>query len=179
MENFNIPTDNLYKFKALSGVALMMLSVYLVFQFTVNIYTQIHDVEIELVPIEERTRIDSNFLKMAKEKLEAAAADVEKNQNSKNIKLYRQRFDEIQLHLKDTEKIRNEVSLNLAISKVKVEQIKEFKNFGLIGFVLLAIIYTYGIFLAKKNFGLWQSKVQDYLDLELKNRAKSSKFKKP
>ena len=55
----NIPTDNLYKFIALSGIAILMFSIYLYVNKGYEIKNSLRETEMKLAILEVKTEIIS------------------------------------------------------------------------------------------------------------------------
>lgn len=143
-----IPTDNLYKFMALSGLAIALISFFLPMK-------QVRDIEMEIVEIQEQARLlneKNDFLDIKKgiiERLKSAPAE-----EAEKIFIERQQL------------VLESVRILAKLERVKFlkDEIKNLKT-------IIGLLSGLGVFLSVLGFILWYQKVQRYQDKVLKDNA--------
>lgn len=148
----NLPTDNLYKFMALSGLFLFCFSLYFI--------------TTKVDALEERVYKDGIAYSEWKVKAEALEKEIDHLTTEKSLAA--QKSIEVNESLKSK---LLEHNINLAkvkhatlYSKNNLEQIKHYQQ---IGFWLKVVSLLLSIF----GFALWYFRVQKYQDIALKNEA--------
>jgi hypothetical protein len=175
-----LPTDNLYKFMALSGLAILIIS--LVFPMI-----RIEETELKLVELETQTevlRIETDDLtremsgKTEKIQKEMVSLDPEKlaNLSKKDIELL---LNESKLHLQDLENDRkrmNELKIKTVELKGRtklvgalMEDLRSYLIFLIVGGAL-------GLLFCFLGFGLWYKLVQRPSDLLMKAQVERSRM---
>ncbi len=145
----NLPTDNLYKFMALSGLILFVFSFFVPFWLMHNIKLKTLEIkeELDLLDIEEK------YLKEIHEDIEALPS----NKRRKAIKLNEERFKDYSKKLMQT---RRKVETMKYLDSMR----RDIRILALVG-ISLGVIFTYC------GFFLWYKRLQKYQDQIIKNEA--------
>ena len=136
----NLPTDNLYKFIALSGLSIFLFSFFIPLYLNYSINQQIAEVLSDLHVVESKM-----------DRLE---------NTPKDSPHFERRFKEVEL-LNDKVRKANELTKYLRLNQLSV------LNYKYIG-------VTIGVFLSVLGFYLWYTRVQKYLDKELRNNSENN-----
>jgi hypothetical protein len=149
------PTDNLYKFKAIGGISLLMLCVIIPAFWTYSNITNVMDSTAKIDVLEEE---QNNLLEdSARSITEITEGKVESEEKKEE---FRKRFREMKLR----------------IIEAKSENRKERVNS--IGLLIAIIIFTFlsinSWFWIYRGFNDWQNKLQNYQDEIVKNQAKEN-----
>lgn len=137
----NLPTDNLYKFMALTGLLLMIGSFLIVF--------------FQAEKSRELSREFDQSVAIAKAHLETAKAAPTKMGESPEVAA--ETLEKAKIQMAKSEAIQNELKLIL-------DDKPTFLGFYLVGEVI-------GLILSISGFGLWYTRVQKYQDMLLKRQA--------
>ena len=145
----NLPTDNLYKFLAISGLVIAMFSVYYLFQKS-------H--ELQFLIVEQKAELELQKYQMGrydeKFKLQEEQLSTEETSEKKRSVL-----DNIDKDLIEYAKAQTNSELNLAKIKILHHEYFYYKVTGITGFIL-------GLFLMVFGFVLWYKKIQKPLDYQ-------------
>ena len=145
----NLPTDNLYKFLAISGLVIAMFSVYYLFQKS-------H--ELQFLIVEQKAELELQKYQMGrydeKFKLQEEQLSTEETSEKKRSVL-----DNIDKDLIEYAKVQTNSELNLAKIKILHHEYIYYKVTGIIGFI-------FGLFLIVFGFVLWYKKIQKPLDYQ-------------
>jgi hypothetical protein len=146
-----LPTDNLYKFLALSGVVMVIASSALVWIISLHVDEQITNLEVESALIKEEIRF-----------LEEDVATPER------------RGDNGSVNPTTREGLRREIARNAARLGPEIQQTKRL-NRDLWLLVVFYVVFLFGGFYAAyKGFRLWYDRLQRYQDVLLQAQAKPS-----
>lgn len=192
----NIPSDNIYKFIALSSLAILIIVNLYFFTETRKIYEDMMDVDIDIVKLEKdisviEFELDYWMKRMEKELKKFVDAEklksidtslsnvdqlvylidltdsMESSQKDK-VTPFLVKFREDGVKLK---KMAMEVGLKEDIVKINNEKVfdyySEIKRLRTMFFILLPILLFFLVY----GFGNWYWKVQKYQDIILKNQA--------
>jgi hypothetical protein len=168
----SLPTDNLYKFQALSGTVLIVLSFYLPSQFAERLSEKYESITLKIATLSA----DSNFKKRKVEKLTRIIDNTIAAQNNKNVA----DKNKIELHYSETEikKLFDEVDdlsrsidIQLAESKQIAENLKYIEKRIFLTRLLMVVFGCIGTALAFIGYYLWYHKIQFYLDIVAKGEA--------
>ena len=166
----SIPTDNLYKFIALSGTILVLLTGYIA-------ETRVSEVEDAILEANETLRIiktKSDALKLNAENIKTTIKNSISNQNGKyqkdstklQIEYTSNEIKELLQKIQETDLV-IQIEHSKSISKTKkVEQLHERSKMIVIRSFIAMFI---GIFMACFGFFFWYIRVQKPLDLILQN----------
>lgn len=186
----SLPTDNLYKFMALSGVFLTIVfllltiySIYLKEVKTLEIENRLSIAHLNLKIYEDFSKDELDYIeslsKIIKEKKETMDNMI-KNPNALS-------FDNYNTFLNDKKEIYVEIhktktKSNEFMSKYQLEaqeNINNEKELHIIEYFYKIFLFIYfigisaGIYLAYKGFSLWKTKLQNYLDNNVENLMKN------
>ena len=181
-----LPTDNLYKFMAISGVLIAMFfsliliySMYIIETKNLEIDNNINNIDINIEIFKKSSEIETNYINDLVENLKQKselAKTIYKNLNTRElIKDYNE-------YLKDKEKINemiykvklklednnNKLKFEIQKNKSFLEELKKMANFFIILSIICFLGIILGIYLAIKGFSLWKTRLQDYLDKNIK-----------
>lgn len=181
-----LPTDNLYKFMAISGVLIAMFfsliliySMYIIETKNLEIDNNINNIDINIEIFKKSSEIETNYINDLVENLKQKselAKTIYKNLNTRElIKDYNE-------YLKDKEKINemiykvklklednnNKLKFEIQKNKSFIEELKKMANFFIILSIICFLGIILGIYLAIKGFSLWKTRLQDYLDKNIK-----------
>jgi fucose permease len=138
MNGVNLPTDNLYKFIALAGLAIMIFSGYFI-----------------VTRLEQGTALRNQLDR------ESALIDVQENQ----IELALEQLKlKIGVEAKALQSARNEIQRRKAQLGKDAEAATRYLKFSLFLFEYLFIAVYVGIGIAIFGFGLWYWKLQRHMD---------------
>lgn len=147
-----LPTDNLYKFMALSGLAILIIS-------TVFPMMRISEIKLKLVELETQTEIIGIETQKLKEEVSEKAEQIEKWMlRLKDLEADRKRM--IKLQIKTVELVGQR-----KLVEVLLEDLRSYLIFIMVGGAL-------GGLLCSSGFGLWYGLVQRPSDLLLKTQLK-------
>jgi len=156
MKAFEIPTDNLYKFIAISGILIILACLIFPGRYAFElmleaevIHGQIQLAEQNLKVIE--TELDSPHIPMD-------AEDLKKIENLRALR---------------KESIDKSFQLDIDNELLK----KKLKYLNWVLFLAIPFCF-FGLFLACKGFYLWKTKLQKYQDMIVKNEAEKLLMKK-
>ncbi|MEK0337966.1 MAG: hypothetical protein QQN41_11090, partial [Nitrosopumilus sp.] len=187
-----LPTDNLYKFMALSGIMLMLLvfiPVYRVHSLTteaMEITGEIAVIGIEADYLKEKVSYlkdekDELVAKSKKLLIESEAIDSEKVQSEDNMSEHRELIEKglAEIYQKGMLilELTNEQEILLAESNNKNEIVIYKYKINDRMLLLARIIACGGIALAAYGFILWYRKLQRYQDRIVKNQAEKQQLK--
>jgi len=163
----NLPTDNLYKFIAISGLLLIFLS-------TVLPLWLIHNMELELIETEE----ERDFISYELEILNNEIKLLEKQEEFLQALSSNTKRDLTKLNNKETKDIGKaeqktiDIRKELMKSKIKSEKlsylVSEITKLKLVIFIGNFI----GIMFTSYGFSLWYRRLQKYQDEIIKNEAR-------
>jgi hypothetical protein len=149
------PTDNLYKFKAISGLILAILCQITPFYMNYVETMTLEDTKAKLRLVEaesDNSEMDLFHLVITtpkgKEIPEEKIVELRKN----NREIYRKKIE----ILNETEKAMRRTNINFFF------------------FPILAVLSLFGIFLAASGFEDWKNKLQKYQDEIIENEAKKN-----
>lgn len=182
-----LPTDNLYKFMAISGLLIV------IFFLSILIYS-IFIIETKRLEIDNNIDITNTNIELTKKYLAIETKYLNdmldllnyKNEFTKiipkdlNINKYIDDYKEFIKDRKEINEINYKIGLKLNENHSKVElEIQKNKNYvkelnKIVNFfIVLGIICFFGMlsgaYLAFKGFVLWKEKLQDHLDQNIKN----------
>jgi len=175
MEFTKSATDNLYKFIALSGIALIGLGIVL----QSNLLRDRTDADIEAsVSAEQMTYRSERLLKFIEDRVKVRTAKIELIDASGEKENWEQAKKAIEEHLEVMEKDiaeTNEIMLNWIDSskdaRIKTEKIdaieQSFSSQVLLNFLTIGI----GAALTVTGFSLWYFKLQRHLDVKVAGEA--------
>lgn len=181
-----LPTDNLYKFMAMSGLLIaiffsliLIYSMYIIETKKLEIDNNIDNLNANIEIYKDSSKIETNYITDLVEQLKQKnefAEIIYKNLNTEK------HIDDYKEYLKDKEKIneiiyKTRLKLEDTHNKLKFK-IQENKNFlkelnKMINFFIILSIICFlgmilGVLLAIKGFSLWKTRLQDYLDKNIK-----------
>ena len=144
----NLPTDNLYKFTAIVGVVVLLVSVY----FPI---IKSRELKLAMIEIENQTkilRIETEYLEYITKNIKSAKEDrkIEKEDIVSKSFIIKSKLQEI-------------------LSKTKQLDILEEDYYIIIK--LQKICMLIGLILSISGFILWYFKIQKYLDRQLKKQS--------
>ena len=140
-----IPTDNLYKFIALSGLAITLLSLT---------YPVSKLLELELAAVETKSQQKKLAIEDAEIKREIEILEKEKNPSSQTIIALRERM--VQQRIKAVE-----FSKIIAITEIQLKWVQRYINASIAGLII-------GPWIAFFGFKRWYINVQRPLDEQIK-----------
>jgi hypothetical protein len=149
MEHFKPPTDNLYKFLALSGVLLVIFTLYLPFSMMNELRLMIDLLQPEASSLEAKV----DFWNEDKEILEARqsiASDEEKE---------------------DLEQRKRILETRIAFANAKMEAINRLGKQMMVYEKYIKVFAVFGWCLVFLGFGLWYSKLQKFEDKKIKRET--------
>ena len=181
----NLPTDNLYKFTALSGVILIIFSLYYPREKLYETRLKIIDVGYKMKVLEAKRRIisksideNSRELKSFNRELNKIFEKIEnrkiKGEDSKTIisDLKKKRSYHLKKHLKADHKLAELELYGLKILKLQKET--EMLNDIYVSRAFISIfINIFGIIMAFIGFKLWYTRVQKCIDRTLKDTTEN------
>lgn len=167
----NIPTDNLYKFIALSGIIIVLLSIYIPKVKIAEVTDKIIDAkESKLILVVKVNNLESQVDRFKDKFGPSIKENKENNKELKVENLYGE-LDEL-----------NDVLFLLKIERIKqkaiTERIEVLENRSVEIFRWSIITLFNGLVMAFFGFWLWYSKVQKLHDLILKSEFISGKSNK-
>lgn len=150
-----LPTDNLYKFIALSGLLIVLVSFFIPICIMHQVNMQRFDIEADVnVAIEESRRLENktNLLRQSMK---------DKSITKEEARLKNDEFDKI-----SEKNTMNGIRLKSQLNKLKftIEEIKDLKWLVLIGCGL-------GVVIAWAGFLLWYKRLQKYQDIIIRNEV--------
>ena len=188
MEIPSLPTDNLYKFMALSGIliGLFFTSIlgYLIFTIEIK-YIEINKQK-DLSNVTYKVNLENR--KNEKEYLDELENLIEEKKNYLKDRYNNQRTNEYYddyreligekrefINLKYKEKLKNNDNTHILELKKqedsnRIEELIKILKFSIFLSVICVIGIIIGIFLAIKGFKLWQIKLQNYLDKNIEKK---------
>ena len=140
----SIPTDNLYKFIALSGLAITLLSIT---------YPVSKVLELELAVVEAKSEKEKISIEDVEIKREIERLEKEKNPSSQTVILLRERM--VQQRIKAVE-----FSKILRIIEIQLEWVQEYSYAAIVGLII-------GPWIAIFGFIRWYIKIQRPLDEQI------------
>lgn len=162
------PTDNLYKFAAISGTIIILLSLYVPIKYIneLNIRYDSINLKRHVLEVERFARLGK--LKKLNEIIENTIKD--KNNKNKVIKIYYSK-SEIKKMIAEHEALDIEIKLKEAeinsyheVNSEIINRIKRYKS-------IVVWLTTFGAALAVAGYMFWYLKVQKYQDIYLKYNA--------
>lgn len=149
-----VPTDNLYKFIAITGLILFITGVLFLFYNRTTTIQQLIDIQAQ------KYRLISDNTVISKE-----LSLLHKNEmNSKEYKIYLQKLNE-------SGTINVEIMRVDALSNLLEHRLK-FYEYPLLGLLFISV------FIIEYGFRMWKNKLQIYQDEIIKNEAERSKINK-
>lgn len=144
------PTDNLYKFIAVAGLALALLSYWIFVRATARIRENIDELEIDMAPAQSR-----------RERLRREISRIETlaNPNQEDIAT-------LEGMLQDLEELMTVLSAKSTILNRKHQQLRELAVTVLVGFAV-------GIGVSSSGFLLWYHRWQRYQDQLIRQQAET------
>lgn len=179
MDFTTLPTDNLYKFQALSGIALVILSLYLVFNFSKIIYKQFFKLLYDRENLKFKTdllekhmkRVDKELTKLeiiqSESKLKNMPDIESLNTEKFEVDLEKVKILHIQTQEKSSELMHLQKRLKIQLSQMGVLLIA----FAILYFTVALIMFK-GVKLSEKGFNSWYEKVQIYQDIIIQNQSR-------
>jgi hypothetical protein len=168
----NLPTDNLYKFVAISGVTLFMVATYLLINQTSVVFG--HAIDAHEASNVAKVRMESILKRI--QNFDHLLDNIIADQNGtlktdKNKFVIRYSDDEI----KTTRQSLNQAYEELALENVKVKNALTRSTFELLAMLLIACIWSWvcsvGIRMARWGFTNWQERIQTPIDARLQKLA--------
>ena len=144
----NPPTDNLYKFIAISGVVILILSVGFPFSMATNLLIK-------------EAEITGDYIKLLDE---SKFEDVPGALFTGDPKKSKEHIDYLNKQTKERNRHLRVVEQKERILKILKQEIKFYTWVGFVG-------GTLGLAVSLCGFYLWYSRVQKYEDINLKNRT--------
>jgi septal ring factor EnvC (AmiA/AmiB activator) len=165
----SVPTDNLYKFMALSGLAIVITCLYLFFSRADQLNERLYDVA------ERKSILEANIDAMNDEisKLNRSIAELKKAADSRDV------LAQLTSRVEEGEKIKSELLhtrkelIDLTAAAEVADMIRSLQTKQAIAFMLFE---TIGIVISGFGFMLWYTRVQKFLDVQL---AKTSSANVP
>ena len=170
------PTDNLYKFMAIAGLLVFAASIYFPFQFAFRIHDEVMQCEESLAvlqadvdyTIEKKREIDSIIHNTI---LRQQGLD----SNSPSIFITTYSMDEIKQMKNMTSELNHQNALNLAKIESCINRLKSYQwQYGFLA-LAQALLLMYSLRITKKGFNLWYSRIQKYIDLEMRGKNANRK----
>jgi nitrogen fixation-related uncharacterized protein len=147
----NLPTDNLYKFMALSGIVLVVLGTIVPAVFFVRFWPRLTELTVEINLLE----LENSFLREDIERETGENADA--LSPDEMTPGQREQFRQIARRLAQLDPAVDEVGSIIA---------------GIIfASIYLIVVEAYGLFLMRRGFRLWSEKSQQYQDLIIRGEA--------
>ncbi len=172
----NLPTDNLYKFIALSGVIIMIASVVLYLNQYNILRNDINELETEEIKTNHEITYGEEDSKNLSKKVFGLSERIEKIKNSKDEITIKQNTEELENELNRLTKITRSLKLNNELfgHKLKIAAKKNSTLFTIT--IFLSVFFLCGFFMAFGGFSKWYHFVQKISDekiaLELKELKK-------
>ena len=166
----NLPTDNLYKFIALSGVLITILTIYTLQTRTDSIFEKLYVIELENSKLE--VTIEHNEVKIRRLNEIIDNSIKEKNGNIHVVNgklLIRYSTEEVKELISDVENYKFQIKLGIAKSKADIKQIETLNNQLEKSFNWSIFIILIGTVLSVFGFRMWYIKVQKPLDNQISN----------
>lgn len=198
------PTDSLYKFMAISGCFIVIVSIYWSFMLLNDLSKQKNELTIQLKPLEAevewlKTDMDSfrermnnlvgemeSFSSKQESLLEVMEKEHEKGiLNQKKIEAWKETNKEKQedfqikeksLRIADQKIMENSKEIKIKTAKINA-LMENLNNTAFRGYFIIfisTILSLFGFILATIGFKLWYKKIQFYQDCILKNTACSN-----
>lgn len=182
MEIPSLPTDNLYKFKALSGIVIGILflgvlfySMYIIQMKVSEIGNRQNIVKIKLKHSETNMENEKNYIKdlefLLNEKKEFLNQKYKNSINDEYFKDYEKLINEKseinkKIHDKKLQMLENinKIELEIENDSNEIKELNKMSNYFIFLSIVCFIGAVLGFSLAKKGFKLWQTKLQDHLD---------------
>ena len=193
MEIPSLPTDNLYKFKALSGIVIGILFLGILFYSMYIIQMKISEIanrqnilKVKLKHSGTNIENERNYIKdlefLLNEKKEFLNQKYKNSINDEYFKDYEKLINgksEIneKIHDKKSQMLENlnKIELEVEIDSNEIKELDKIIDY----FIFLSIVCSIGAVLgfssAREGFKLWQTKLQDHLDKNIE-RMNSNKI---
>lgn len=172
----NIPTDNFYKFIALSGTIIVLVTLY-------TSITKVSEVEDKLIEAEEIVKTIAVKIESLNRKVSFIDSIIENSDMKQNDKIFKHvgkiELEYSPLEMKELLKEEQE-----ALFLIKIEQVKSEANNKSIEhlhkrassiFYVGIFIIIIGLLMANIGFTLWYVRVQRPLDMALQNELSNYK----
>jgi exonuclease VII large subunit len=164
----SLPTDNLYKFLALSGVVILLFSAYFMKTRVLELEDQVEilkaEKQIGLEKIRSIEECQKNLENIINNSIAEQTGKLKKDKNKLELQYSDTEIKQIQRELHET-MLEQRIEAIKTTSKAKrlsqlIEQSSELVNWG-------SLCVGLGVFLANIGFLLWYKKVQKPLDLRM------------
>ena len=152
----NIPTDNLYKFMALFGLAIFLFAIYFSFTQQQQLSDKIHIFLLEFETLSVESKITDELLSNYNELQNPTPED----------------YKEIKKVIYDMHRRKAVFDEN----KRMVNELRDYRKFNRYYEVALLII---GSVLITIGFSLWYDRLQYYQDIEIRNNARQKVINTP
>jgi hypothetical protein len=164
-----LPTDNLYKFQALAGLVILMLSIW----FGVERYYEICVESVKINGETDKLSLEITNLMESLDHLERQTSRIIKTNDASTVSLstiglsaidFGKRLDDVKKIDMDIRVKGVEEDTHFALFKIQANQLRTIVKFSVIGGCL-------GIYFTVWGFYRWQTRVQDYQDRILRKEA--------
>jgi Ca2+/Na+ antiporter len=164
------PTDNLYKFIAISGILLVLYNLIFTSQFLINNHVQAQKISNELDIVEiEQNHLHEDILYL-KKKVSILSENLEKKsveESSEELK----EFSTLNAKLKTKNR---EIEIKIKEMENKNKLLKDRVKFGIFLIIIGLITFIVGIYLTYRGFYLWYHRLQKYQDTLIKKKSKKT-----
>lgn len=177
----NLPTDNLYKFCAISGLVIILFSII----FTVVYVTELQEESILLEALAQETQVDLNYLEQANLRVENKLKHFEKFSSGNNFEFPYKHTDEKISETEEFKELKQLITkLEINSKELKYKSIELKKNlklsskkiFNLYFIIFIGIILSIsGYSLAKFGFVRWNNLVQKPNDERIRSELEKLK----
>jgi len=155
----SLPTDNLYKFLAIAGLVIIVLSV-------VGPWSRYEQLTSKTIEVETQTSIYKKGIASVELAIMKLKEEWKKAKSEKERELLQSRLDELQRQIRQLEIIIPEIAGKKALHQRFMETTAIFVVAGACGLVL-------GVVLSIVGFVLWYRRVQRYQDAILKQQHRT------
>jgi len=178
-----LPTDNLYKFQALGGIALAIATMWLASDQLAKLDTKVEQTEMSAAEIRVKyeilSRLRSRYAELADSSVSEANQLVQRLERSKApdlalLKIARRKVEEGRAFASEGEKVLGEISelqMDAEKAKIRGEHAERWAQGFRVDFFSLAFLSFVGLTYAMSGFVRWQRRVQNYQDLIVKAQA--------